>query len=58
MCLAIVLTVVLAFVASVGVALFISIDRAASLDHDPAIDLVLGRKKLGAATARTRAARM
>jgi hypothetical protein len=39
-----VLAVVLAFVASVGAALFISIGRAASLDHDPAIGQFLARK--------------
>lgn len=40
----IVLAVVLAFAGSVGAALLISVDRAASLDHDPAIDQFLARK--------------
>lgn len=44
MSLVIVLAVVLAFAGSVGAALFISIERAASLDHDSAIDLFLARK--------------
>jgi hypothetical protein len=44
MSLMIVLAVILAFAGSLCTALVISTGRAASLDHDPAIDLVLSRK--------------
>ncbi|MET1038564.1 MAG: hypothetical protein ABW075_09830 [Aeromicrobium sp.] len=40
----IVLAVILAFAGSVGAALFISIDRAASLDHDPTVGRFAARK--------------
>jgi hypothetical protein len=45
MSLVIVLAVILAFAGSVSAALFISVDRAASLDHDPGVDLFLGGKE-------------
>jgi hypothetical protein len=44
MSLVFVLAVVLAFAASVCTALVISVGRAASLDHDPAVDLALTRR--------------
>jgi hypothetical protein len=44
MSLVIVLAVVLAFAASVSTALFISVDRAASLDHDRAVGRFIARK--------------
>jgi len=44
MSLVIVLAVVLAFTGSVCTAAFISVGRAASLDHDPVIDSALSRR--------------
>lgn len=44
MSLVIVLAVVLAFTGSVCTALFISVDRVASLDHDPVVDSALTRR--------------